>query len=141
MKSEHAIRLSMLLKELALLVEEMAVKTPEDLLGTEAPKPVAKKKKAAKKGEPAPEPVAAEPTPEPTHEPEPAPANTGNGAAPFHDGKGLLTYVSESFKLMGAEKGQKIGDILTELGVQSVTAVSPEMYGQFYQKVEELKNA
>ena len=134
MKSEHAARLSQLLKELASLVEDMVdtADTPA------APKPVAKKKAA----KPAPEPVAAEPVAaEPVAAPDPTPPGTGNGAAPFHDGKGLLTYVSESFKLMGAEKGQKIGDILSELGVQSVTAVSPEMYGQFYAKVEELKNA
>lgn len=59
--------------------------------------------------------------------------------APFSDGKGLIEYVMNAYKEMGAEKGAKIQGVLVELGVNNVNEVKPELYGTFFAKVEALK--
>lgn len=116
---------------------------------TETPAPAAPKQEA-------PAPTAPSATPAPTPAPEqtapvaapsempaapdlnaaPAPAPTG---APFTDATGLVSYVMEAYKAIGAEKGAQIGNILAELGYQNINDVKPEHYDALHAKIEELK--
>ena len=74
----------------------------------------------------------------PTFEP-PAPAAPAASKAPFTDGKGLITYVMDVYKQLGAEKGAGIQGVLTEMGLTNVNDVRPTEYDAFYSKVEALK--
>lgn len=84
-------------------------------------------------------PVAAPVMPAaPTFEP-PAPAAPAASKAPFTDGKGLITYVMDVYKQLGAEKGAGIQGVLTEMGLTNVNDVRPTEYDTFFAKVEALK--
>lgn len=84
-------------------------------------------------------PVAAPVMPAaPTFEP-PAPAAPAANKAPFTDGKGLITYVMDVYKQLGAEKGAGIQGVLTEMGLTNVNDVRPTEYDTFFAKVEALK--
>ena len=74
----------------------------------------------------------------PTFEP-PAPAAPAASKAPFTDGKGLITYVMDVYKQLGAEKGAGIQGVLTEMGLTNVNDVRPTEYDTFFAKVEALK--
>lgn len=94
----------------------------------------------------APAPVAAPAAPvappvmpaAPTFEP-PAPVAPAANKAPFTDGKGLITYVMDVYKQLGAEKGAGIQGVLTEMGLTNVNDVRPTEYDTFFAKVEALK--
>lgn len=84
-------------------------------------------------------PVAAPVMPAaPTFEP-PAPAAPAANKAPFTDGKGLITYVMDVYKQLGAEKGAGIQGVLTEMGLTNVNDVRPTEYDTFFAKIEALK--
>ena len=84
-------------------------------------------------------PVAAPVMPAaPTFEP-PAPVAPAANKAPFTDGKGLITYVMDVYKQLGAEKGAGIQGVLTEMGLTNVNDVRPTEYDTFFAKVEALK--
>ena len=84
-------------------------------------------------------PVAAPVMPAaPTFEP-PAPTAPAANKAPFTDGKGLITYVMDVYKQLGAEKGAGIQGVLTEMGLTNVNDVRPTEYDTFFAKVEALK--
>lgn len=68
-----------------------------------------------------------------------ATASNGGGKAPFNDGTGLVNYVMDAYKAVGAEKGAEIGNILQGLGYSNVNDVRPEHYDALYEKVEALK--
>ena len=68
----------------------------------------------------------------------PAPIASIPGA-PFNDPKGLLEYVMGAYKALGAEKGQQIQGVLTQLGYQNINDVKPEHYAQLHAGVEALK--
>lgn len=102
---------------------------------------------------PAPEPVVEAPAPvvapaapvaapvmpaAPTFEP-PAPTAPAASKTPFTDGKGLITYVMDVYKQLGAEKGAGIQGVLTEMGLTNVNDVRPTEYDTFFAKVEALK--
>ena len=109
------------------VAEPVAAPAPEPVV--EAPAPVAAP--AA--------PVAAPVMPAaPTFEP-PAPAAPAANKAPFTDGKGLITYVMDVYKQLGAEKGAGIQGVLTEMGLTNVNDVRPTEYDTFFAKVEALK--
>ena len=74
----------------------------------------------------------------PTFEP-PAPVAPAANKAPFTDGKGLITYVMDVYKQLGAEKGAGIQGVLTEMGLTNVNDVRPTEYDTFFAKVEALK--
>lgn len=102
------------------------IETPAPAPVVEAPAPVAA-------------PVAAPVMPAaPTFEP-PAPAAPAASKAPFTDGKGLITYVMDVYKQLGAEKGAGIQGVLTEMGLTNVNDVRPTEYDTFFAKVEALK--
>ena len=62
-----------------------------------------------------------------------------SGTAPFTDSKGLITYVMDSYKTLGPEKGAKIQGVLVSLGYQNINDVKPESYAALYLGVEGLK--
>ena len=59
--------------------------------------------------------------------------------APFNDPKGLIDYVMNSYKALGAAKGAQIQSVLTGLGYQNINDVKPEHYGALFAGVEALK--
>jgi hypothetical protein len=91
----------------------------------------------------APAPPAAEPqapaltTPDFISQPPAAAA----ASAPFTDSQGMVAYVMESYKALGAEKGAHIQGVLKELGYSNINDVKPDHYGQLYSKIEQLKVA
>jgi len=93
----------------------------------------------------APAPVAtAAPAPEPKPEPAAAPAPNPAPAAPavdvpFTDSASLNQYVMGAYTEMGAEKGAKIANVLTGMGIQNIKEITPDRYAEFYQGVEALK--
>lgn len=58
---------------------------------------------------------------------------------PFADGAGLIAYVMDAYKTMGAQKGAQIQNVLNSIGVQNINDVKPEQYGAVFQGVEALK--
>lgn len=69
----------------------------------------------------------------------PAPVAAVAAGAPFNDPKSLLEYVMGAYKALGAEKGQLIQGVLTQLGYQNINDVKPEHYAQLHAGVEALK--
>ena len=84
----------------------------------------------------APAPVAAMPAAPSFVAPVIAPAPTG---APFTDAKGLMDYVMNVYKELGAAKGAQIQNVLVGLGYQNINDVKPEHYAQLHAGVEALK--
>lgn len=69
---------------------------------------------------------------------QPVPAQQA-AVAPFTTQQDLFTYTTAAYQAMGAEKGQRIMQILSGLGIQNLNDLKPEQYGAFYQHVEALK--
>ena len=69
----------------------------------------------------------------------PAPVAAVAAGAPFNDPKGLLEYVMGAYKALGADKGQQIQGVLTNMGYQNINDVKPEHYAQLHAGVEALK--
>lgn len=99
-------------------------------------------------------PVTVTPTPEvaapvapvlasPSNMPAPpvfvAPAPAAPAGVPFTDGKGLVAYVMESYRNLGAAKGAQIQGVLTTLGYKNINEVKPEHYSALFAGVEALK--
>lgn len=61
------------------------------------------------------------------------------GTAPFSDGKGLIDYVMNSYKALGAAKGAGIQAVLTSLNYQNINDVKPEHYVALFSGIEALK--
>ena len=59
--------------------------------------------------------------------------------APFNDGPGLIQYVMNVYKEIGATKGAMIQNVLAGLGYQNINDVKPEHYGALFTGVESLK--
>lgn len=59
--------------------------------------------------------------------------------APFNDGPGLIQYVMNVYKEIGATKGAMIQNVLAGLGYQNINDVKPEHYGALFTGVEALK--
>ena len=123
-------------QELTGAIETLMQRPVAEPVAAPAPAPVVE----------APAPVAAPAAPvaapvmpaAPTFEP-PAPATPAASKAPFTDGKGLITYVMDVYKQLGAEKGAGIQGVLTEMGLTNVNDVRPTEYDTFFAKVEALK--
>ena len=123
-------------QELTGAIETLMQRPVAEPVAAPAPAPVAE----------APAPVAAPAAPvaapvmpaAPTFEP-PAPVAPAANKAPFTDGKGLITYVMDVYKQLGAEKGAGIQGVLTEMGLTNVNDVRPTEYDTFFAKVEALK--
>lgn len=49
-----------------------------------------------------------------------------------------MAYCMEKYKVLGPTKGGMIQQILLEMGVNNLTALTPAQYGTFYEKVEAL---
>ena len=89
-----------------------------------------------------PEPVAA-PVAAPSMPPLPdfaAPAPVAPApTAPFSDPKGMIQYVTEAWKALGA-KGPKMQDVIVGLGHHNINEIRPDQYGALYAGVEALKH-
>lgn len=68
-----------------------------------------------------------------------APVVTGP-VAPFNDPRGMIQYVTEAYRTMGPEKGAKIQNVISSLGVQNINDIQAEHYGALFAGVEALKN-
>lgn len=62
-------------------------------------------------------------------------------ATPFTDTRGMIQYVTDAYKAMGAQKGARIQEIILSLGVQNINDITPEQYPALYTGIEALKNA
>lgn len=95
------------------------------------------------KPEPAPvveQPKAEEPPAPPVFTPPvPEPAVDVATGIPFNDQKGMIAYVMESYKALGAQKGAGIQTVLQALGYSNINDVDPKDYGKLYQGIENLK--
>lgn len=100
-----------------------------------APAPVPQTTFSAPAPAPAPVPPAFQDAPAPA--PAQAPAQA-SAALPFHDGPTLLAYAQAKYRALGVVKGAHIQSILTALGVQNLTALTPDKYAMFYAQVEAL---
>lgn len=90
----------------------------------------------------APEPVAA-PVAAPIMPPlpdfaAPAPAPQ-TPAAPFSDAKGMIQYVTESWKALGP-KGPKMQEVIVGLGHHNINEIRPDQYGALYAGIEALRH-
>lgn len=68
-----------------------------------------------------------------------APVEPPKPGAPFSDPKGMIQYVTESYKALGPVKGAKIQDIITALGHHNINDIRPDQYASLYASMEALK--
>ena len=115
-------------KELTLVIKSMVAP-----VAAPAPAPVA-----------APVAVAAPAPAAPAMPPPPSfltPVEPPKPATPFTDTRGMIQYVTDAYKAMGAQKGARIQEIILSLGVQNINDITPEQYPALYAGIEALKNA
>lgn len=110
-------------------VKPKAVKKQESVV--ETPAPVVEVKPAPVVEEPPAPPVFVPPVPEPAVD-----VVTG---IPFNDQKGMIGYVMDSYKALGAQKGAGIQTVLQALGYNNINDVDPKDYEKLYQGIEQLK--
>lgn len=68
-----------------------------------------------------------------------APVEPAKPAAPFSDPKGMIQYVTESYKALGPTKGAKIQEVITKLGCHNINEIRADQYADLYAGVESLK--
>lgn len=64
---------------------------------------------------------------------------SSTGVAPFSDQKGMIGYVTDTYRALGA-RGGEIQNVIVSMGVSNINEVPASRYGELYQKVEALKN-
>lgn len=111
-------------------VEPVGTKTVEKV----APAPVVVEAPVA------PAPVAAAPAVMPPPPAFIAPVEPPKPAIPFSDAKGMIQYVTEAYKAMGAQKGARIQEVITSIGVVNINEVTPNHYEALYAGIEALRN-
>ena len=94
-----------------------------------APQPAAPQPAAPQPA--APQPVAPQPA-------APQPAATG---IPFNDAQGMINYVMAAYNELGPEKGSKIQEVMSSMGLTNINDTKPEQYQTLFQGVEALKGA
>lgn len=62
-----------------------------------------------------------------------------NSKAPFSTATQMQEYVKQSYNDLGSEKGKQMIEIMKQMNVASIKDMQPEQYGDFYEKVEQLK--
>ena len=108
------------------------------------PEPVKEKKEKVVKSEPV-APVVESPSanvmpaPPVFDNPVPEPVVDVATGIPFNDPKGMIAYVMESYKALGAEKGQGIQKVLAALEYSNINDVDPSKYADLYKGIESLK--
>ena len=108
-------------------VKPKTVKKQEPVV--ETPAPVVEAKPESKVEEP---PAFVPPVPEPA-------VDVATSELPFNDQKGMIGYVMESYKALGAQKGAGIQTVLQALGYSNINDVDPKDYIKLYQGIEQLK--
>lgn len=59
-------------------------------------------------------------------------------AVPFNDGNSMIQWVMGAYQKLGAEKGQQIQNVLTNLGYSNINDVKPEHYAALHQGITAL---
>jgi outer membrane biosynthesis protein TonB len=67
----------------------------------------------------------------------PAAASPSN--PPFVDQKGMIKYVMDTYKALGASRGADIQAVLTGIGTSNINEVKPEHYAALFAGIEALK--
>jgi len=67
-----------------------------------------------------------------------APASSPAVPVPFNDEKSLMAYCMSKYKELGPVKGGLIQQVLTDLGVSHLSALTADKYEAFFKKVETL---
>jgi hypothetical protein len=67
----------------------------------------------------------------------PAAASPSN--PPFVDQKGMIKYVMDTYKALGASRGADIQAVLTGIGTANINEVKPEHYAALFAGIEALK--
>ena len=62
-----------------------------------------------------------------------------SGVVPFVDQKGMIKYVMDTYKALGASRGADIQAVLTGIGTSNINEVKPEHYAALYAGIEALK--
>lgn len=79
-------------------------------------------------------------SPDPTATPA-TPATPAISEAPFTDNPGMVNYVMEAYNQLGPEKGARIQEVMSQLGLTNINDTKPEQYAALYQGIEALKGA
>lgn len=64
------------------------------------------------------------------------PAVPSHVVIPFSDTASLVQYTMSKYQQLGQEKGAKIQDVLTALGLSNLSDVTPDHFAAFYTQVE-----
>lgn len=62
-----------------------------------------------------------------------------SGVVPFVDQKGMIKYVMDTYKALGASRGADIQAVLTGIGTANINEVKPEHYAALFAGIEALK--
>ena len=84
-------------------------------------------------------PVASIPVPPPVVTAPAVAPPVPSGVVPFVDQKGMIKWIMDVYKVMGATKGKEIQTVLTTIGITNINEVKPEHYAALYAGVEALR--
>ena len=134
--------LKMLVEKLPDAVREEVAKKVEEVNPTPAPAPVQAPEPVVVAPAPVAPPVVAAPVPTPAPAPvaQPAPVATPEvtaGVCPFKDAKGMIQWIMNCYREMGAE-GLQIQKVMDGLGIKNINDTKPEQYQALYTGVENL---
>ena len=84
-------------------------------------------------------PVASIPVPPPVVTAPVVAPPVPSGVVPFVDQKGMIKYVMDTYKDLGASRGADIQAVLTGIGTSNINEVKPEHYAALFAGIEALK--
>jgi hypothetical protein len=84
-------------------------------------------------------PVASIPVPPPVVTAPVVAPPVPSGVVPFVDQKGMIKYVMDTYKALGASRGADIQAVLTGIGTSNINEVKPEHYAALFAGIEALK--
>lgn len=84
-------------------------------------------------------PVASIPVPPPVVTAPVVAPPVPSGVVPFVDQKGMIKYVMDTYKALGASRGADIQAVLTGIGTANINEVKPEHYAALFAGIEALK--
>lgn len=67
------------------------------------------------------------------------PAAAAATGLPFNDAASVMAYTVSKYGTLGKDKGAKIQDVLTGLGCNTLTDLTPEKYPHYYAGVEAIQ--
>lgn len=84
-------------------------------------------------------PVASIPAPPPVVTAPVVAPPVPSGVVPFVDQKGMIKYVMDTYRTLGASRGAEIQAVLTGIGTSNINEVKPEHYAALFAGIEALK--